>query len=165
MHGSLDPRYTDSNGPLATCCQSHFFIYFKAVMKMDGSPHPPSHLPTPHPNEPAQHSQQISVWKWRRPSQHQRSDYPFHYGRADGIPGGVAVFYQYANGAAAVSSQWAEAPADLGQGQSVCLPGDRPQHVRRPRGAPGESRPGGRCVGGGLGWGGGAQTAPPELPE
>lgn len=36
MHGSLDPRYTDSNGPLATCCQSHFFIYFKAIMKMDG---------------------------------------------------------------------------------------------------------------------------------
>lgn len=29
-------------------------------------------------------------------------DYSFHYGRADGIPEGVAVFYQYANGAAAV---------------------------------------------------------------
>lgn len=53
MHGSLDPRYTDSNGPLATCCQSHFFIYFKAVMKMDGSPpHPPTSppLPPPHPS-------------------------------------------------------------------------------------------------------------------
>lgn len=50
MHGSLDPRYTDSNGPLATCCQSHFFIYFKAIMKMDGShpPHPSNRHP-PHP--------------------------------------------------------------------------------------------------------------------
>lgn len=49
MHGSLDPRYTDSNGPLATCCQSHFFIYFKAIMKMDGShpPHPSNRHPPP----------------------------------------------------------------------------------------------------------------------
>lgn len=142
MNGSLDPCYTDSNGPLATCCQSHFFIYFKAIMKMDR--YTPSTLthPTSIPNETTQHLQQISLWKRRRPSQHHCSDYPFHYCRADWIPGGVAVFYQYANGAAVVSSQWAESSADPGQGQSVCLPGDRPQHVRRPRGAPGESRPG-----------------------
>lgn len=47
MNGSLDPCYTDSNGPLATCCQSHFFIYFKAAMKMDGCPAPPPPPPRP----------------------------------------------------------------------------------------------------------------------